>query len=76
VTRGVASTESMKEGTARAKARSNERNWNLCKTTPGMIAASAVCLRWLFSPDPELTPTGAVTNIDWNEEFERYLEYL
>ncbi|KAJ7606704.1 hypothetical protein FB45DRAFT_765123 [Roridomyces roridus] len=76
VTPGVASTESMKEGTARAKARSNERNWNLCKTTPGMIAASAVCLRWLFSPDPELTPTGAVTNIDWNEEFERYLEYL
>ncbi|KAB5588056.1 hypothetical protein CTheo_8502 [Ceratobasidium theobromae] len=44
--------------------------------TPGAIAAAAVFTRWCISPDEEFSPEGAITKINWKEDYQRYKKIL
>ncbi|KAG8686196.1 hypothetical protein FRC08_012698 [Ceratobasidium sp. 394] len=44
--------------------------------TPGAIAAAAVLTRWCISPDPEFSPKGPITGIDWMGDYQRYKKLL
>ncbi|KAJ7193006.1 hypothetical protein GGX14DRAFT_577681 [Mycena pura] len=53
-----------------------EKLWGLKKTTSGIIASTAVYLRWAHSRDEEFGPVGDVTGIEWWKDFNVYLQNL
>ncbi|KAJ6496838.1 hypothetical protein DFH09DRAFT_1447898 [Mycena vulgaris] len=68
ITRGPATAAAMKAGVAPPK--------GLRCTTPGMVAASGIWVRWTHSVDNIFGPTGAESGIEWQEDFEYYLQLL
>ncbi|KAJ7615574.1 hypothetical protein FB45DRAFT_1108408 [Roridomyces roridus] len=76
ITLGPGVTKLIQNGQPVPPGTSNAKIWKLRKTTPGMIAGAAVWLRWVLSPDQEFTAIGDHTNINWEADFEAYLEYL
>ncbi|KAG2133691.1 hypothetical protein DEU56DRAFT_757041 [Suillus clintonianus] len=79
VIRGPASVVSMSAGEGSVASRNSETldvKWGLDHTTPGMIAAGAVLVRWAASVDTLLTVQGSQSGIRWKEDFEGYLQYL
>ncbi|KAJ7144209.1 hypothetical protein C8R44DRAFT_535692, partial [Mycena epipterygia] len=76
ITLGPASAGEMKDNRPPLKVQCVSRLWGLRRTTPGMIAAAAIWLRWLHSVDEEFVPTGGTTGIEWQQDFEYYLQLL
>jgi len=76
ITLGPAAAAAMKANRAPPKVQSVSQLWGLRRTTPGMIAAAAVWLRWLFSVDDTFVPTGSTSAIEWQQDFEYYLQLL
>ncbi|KAJ7318313.1 hypothetical protein DFH08DRAFT_714777 [Mycena albidolilacea] len=76
IMKGPSTATAIKNSTSAPKCESVQELWRVRKTTPGMIAANAVWLRWVHSEDSQFTPLGNATGIDWRKEFEFYLNYL
>ncbi|KAJ7687005.1 hypothetical protein B0H17DRAFT_1136513 [Mycena rosella] len=76
ITRGPATAAAMKSGHPPPKVQSVTNLWGLRRTEPGMVAAAAVWLRYVYSVDDTFGPTGAVSGIEWQEDFEYYLQLL
>ncbi|KAJ7621707.1 hypothetical protein DFH06DRAFT_1482251 [Mycena polygramma] len=76
ITLGPVCASKMKANCPMPKVQSVANLWGLKRTTPGMIAAAAIWLRWIFSVDNEFLPTGDTSNIDWQKDFEHYLQLL
>ncbi|KAJ7646384.1 hypothetical protein DFH06DRAFT_1300691 [Mycena polygramma] len=76
ITLGAASAAMMKANRPMPKVQSVANLWGLRRTTPGMIAAAAIWLRWIFSVDEEFLPSGGMSGIDWQKDFEYYLQLL
>ncbi|KAJ7665852.1 hypothetical protein DFH06DRAFT_984782 [Mycena polygramma] len=76
ITLGPVCTSKMKANCPMPKVQSVANLWGLKRTTPGMIAAAAIWLRWIFSVDNEFLLTGDTANIDWQKDFEHYLQLL
>ncbi|KAE9398623.1 hypothetical protein BT96DRAFT_821759 [Gymnopus androsaceus JB14] len=70
ITKGPASAWALKNKTAPPKAQSVTNLWCLKKTTPGMIASSAIWVNDMF------LPVGSTTGIEWWLDFDFYLQYL
>ncbi|KAJ7055310.1 hypothetical protein C8F01DRAFT_1160106 [Mycena amicta] len=73
LTRGMSGANSLCTGVKGPKVETVEKLWGLKKTTPSMIAGTAVWLRWVHSRDEEFLPMGDVTAIDWAREFDAYM---
>jgi len=76
ITLGPAAAAAMKTNTAPPKVQSMAHLWGLNRTTPGMIAAAAIWLRWLYSVDDTFAPKGTISMIEWQKDFEYYLQLL
>ncbi|KAF8211915.1 hypothetical protein K438DRAFT_1567586 [Mycena galopus ATCC 62051] len=76
ITRGPATAAAMKAGLPPPKVQSVTNLWHLTHTTLGMVAASAIWVRWVYSVDDIFGPTGATSGIEWQEDFEYYLQLL
>ncbi|KAJ6462975.1 hypothetical protein C8R45DRAFT_940636 [Mycena sanguinolenta] len=76
ITHGPATAAAMKMNRPPPKVQSVANLWGLRYTTPGMIAAAAIWLRWLFSVDDQFLPTGRTSAIEWQKDFEFYLQFL
>ncbi|KAJ7276676.1 hypothetical protein C8J57DRAFT_1504508 [Mycena rebaudengoi] len=76
ITLGPAAAAALKGDLTPAKVQCVAVLWALRRTTPGMIAAAAVWLRWLYSVDDEFLSTGTTSAIEWQMDFEYYLQLL
>ncbi|KAJ7125529.1 hypothetical protein C8R43DRAFT_1030425 [Mycena crocata] len=76
ITLGPAAAAAIKANRAPPKVQSVANLWGLKRTTPGMIAAAAIWLRWLYSVDDMFLPTGNESAIEWQQDFEYYLQFL
>ncbi|KAJ6479832.1 hypothetical protein C8R45DRAFT_832584, partial [Mycena sanguinolenta] len=80
ITHGPATAAAMKMNRPPPKVQSKVQSvanlWGLRYATPGMIAAAAIGLRWLFSVDDQFLPTGRMSAIEWQKDFEFYLQFL
>ncbi|KAF7319605.1 hypothetical protein HMN09_00300900 [Mycena chlorophos] len=72
----VAPTHVMKKKAVHPRASTMQRIFNIQYTTPGAIAASAVWVVWMFSADETFADTGDVTDINYYERFNLYLEKI
>nr|GAT48040.1 predicted protein [Mycena chlorophos] len=72
----VAPTHVMKKKAVHPRASTMQRIFNIRYTTPGAIAASAVWVVWMFSADETFARTGDVTDINYYERFNLYLEKI
>ncbi|EDR06099.1 uncharacterized protein LACBIDRAFT_329233 [Laccaria bicolor S238N-H82] len=60
-----------------AKPKTRAALWGLLGVTPGSIASIAILVRFIFSPDPELSAgKGAVTGIDYSKDFSSYKMFI
>ncbi|KAJ7880658.1 hypothetical protein B0H13DRAFT_2345541 [Mycena leptocephala] len=76
ITLGPASATAIKADLVPLKVQSVSQLWGLRRTTPGMIVAAAEWLRWLFSVDDTFVSTGPTSAIEWQQDFEYYLQLL
>ncbi|KIJ54947.1 hypothetical protein M422DRAFT_24811 [Sphaerobolus stellatus SS14] len=53
-----------------------ESLWGVRCVTPAVIAASAILARFSASADSSFQPTGAITQITYQKDYEFYLKYL
>ncbi|KAJ8695598.1 hypothetical protein PTI98_008188 [Pleurotus ostreatus] len=57
-------------------ANSSGRKWAVTQVTTGGICLSAIMARFLVSPDSELSPIGAQTKINYEQDFHSYYELI
>ncbi|KAJ7274787.1 hypothetical protein C8J57DRAFT_1592121, partial [Mycena rebaudengoi] len=76
ITLGPAAAAAMKANLPPPRVQSVANLWGLRRTTPGMISAAAIWLRWLYSVDDIFVPTGSTSAIEWQKDFEYYLQLL
>ncbi|KAJ7743895.1 hypothetical protein B0H14DRAFT_3607172 [Mycena olivaceomarginata] len=76
VTLGPGTAAAIKSNSAPPKVQSVANLWGLKRTTPGMIAAAAMWLRWVLSVDDTFMATGPTSAIEWQKDFEYYLQLL
>ncbi|KAF4567520.1 hypothetical protein EYR40_006523 [Pleurotus pulmonarius] len=62
--------------TSRPASNSSGRKWEITRVTIGGICMAAVMARFLISEDPELSPVGAATSINYEEDFHKYRRLL
>ncbi|KIJ48584.1 hypothetical protein M422DRAFT_120163, partial [Sphaerobolus stellatus SS14] len=76
--RGMGSIQDLMEGnvTKRQAHSTVESQWGVHRITPGAIAMAAIYARFAASEDKTFQPIGAETKIDYQGDFEYYLEYL
>ncbi|KAF8520404.1 hypothetical protein BU17DRAFT_89000 [Hysterangium stoloniferum] len=53
-----------------------ESRWGISEITPGAIAMTGICARFALSHDPQFQCQGSATCIDYEVDFQTYLEFL
>ncbi|KAF7317551.1 hypothetical protein MKEN_00842000 [Mycena kentingensis (nom. inval.)] len=76
ITNGPAAAKALVTNTKAPKVGSIGRQWGLQKTTPGMISAAAIYLRWVHSRDDEFHGFGDVTKHNWDEDYDAYMNWF
>ncbi|KAJ6565218.1 hypothetical protein DFH09DRAFT_850028, partial [Mycena vulgaris] len=76
ISRGPATAAAMKAGLPPPKVQSVTNLWGMNHSEPGMVAAAGIWVRWVYSVDDTFGATGPVSGIEWQEDFEYYLQLL